>query len=94
MGADVAEEVLKVRIFPDTDRYFQIGTSMNDRERVEMLLFLLQNVEIFAWNPYEVSGVDPEFIVHRLNVDPSFPPKKQKSRKASKEHVDAVNLEV
>ena len=39
-------------------------------------------------------GVDPEFIVHKLNVDPSFPPKKQKLRRASKEHVDAVNLEV
>ena len=49
---------------------------MNDRERVEMLLFLLQNVDVFAWNPYEVPGVDPEFIVHRLNVDPLFPPKK------------------
>ena len=94
MGADVAEEVLKVRIFPDTDRYFQIGTSMNDREKVEMLLFLLQNVDVFAWSPYEVPGVDPEFIVHKLNVDPSFPPKKQKLRRASKEHVDAVNLEV
>ena len=94
MGADVAEEVLKVRIFPDTNRYFQIGTSMNDRERVEMLLFLLQNVDVFAWNPYEVPGVDPEFIVHKFNVDPSFPPKKQKPRRASKEHVDVVNLEV
>ena len=90
----MAEEVLKVRIFPYTDRYFQIGTSMNDREKVEMLLFLLQNVDVFAWNPYEVPDVDPEFIVHKLNVGPSFPPKKQKPRKASKEHVDAVNLEV
>ncbi|XP_030958732.1 uncharacterized protein LOC115980641 [Quercus lobata] len=93
-GADVAKEVLKVRILPDTDKYFQIGTSMNNREKVEMLLFLLQNVDVFAWNPYEVPGVDPEFIVHKLNVDPSFPPKKQKPRRASKEHVDAVNLEV
>ena len=90
----MAEEVLKVRILPDTDRYFQKGTSMNDRERVEMLLFLLQNVDVFAWNPYEVPGVDLEFIVHKLNVDPSFSPKKQKPRRASKEHVDAVNLEV
>ena len=64
--------MLKVRILPDTDRYFQIGTSMNDRERVEMLLFLLQNIDVFAWSPYEVPGVDPEFIVHRLNVDPLF----------------------
>ena len=33
MGVDVAEEVLKVRIFPDEDRYFQIGVSMNDQKR-------------------------------------------------------------
>ena len=39
-------------------------------------------------------GVDPKFIVHKLNMDPSFPPKKQRPRRASKEHVDAVNLEV
>jgi len=43
-----------------------------------------------------VPGVDPEFIVHKLNVDPSFPLKKQKqkSRRATKEHVDAIKLEV
>ena len=68
--------MLKVRILPDTDKYFQIGTSMNDRERVKMLLFMLQNIDVFAWSPYEVPGVDPEFIVHRLNVDPLFPLKK------------------
>ena len=67
---------------------------MNDREKVEMLLFHLQNVDVFAWSPYEVPGIDPEFIVHKLNVDPSFPLKKQKPRRASKEHVDAMNLEV
>ena len=39
-------------------------------------------------------SVDPEFIVHKLNVDPSFPQKKQRPRRALKEHVDAVNLEV
>ena len=59
-----------------------------------MLLFLLQNVDVFSWSPYEVPGVDPEFIVHKLNVDPPFPPKKQKPRRVSKEHVDAMNLEV
>ena len=41
-----------------------------------MLLFLMQNVDVFAWNSYEVSRVDPGFIVHKLNVDLSFPPKK------------------
>ena len=73
---------MKVRIFPDTNRYFQIDTSMNDREKVDMLLFHLQNVDVFAWSPYEVPGVDPEFIVHKLNVDPSFPPEKAKTEKS------------
>ena len=45
----------------------------------------------FAWSPYEVPGVDLEFIVHKLNVDPLFPPKKQKLRRSAKEHVEAVN---
>ena len=67
---------------------------MSDRDRVEILLFLLQNVDVFAWSPYEVPGVDPKFIVHKLKVDPSFPQKRQKLRRALKEHVDAVKLEV
>ena len=51
-------------------------------------------MDVFAWSPYEVPGVDPKFIVHKLNVDPSFPPKKQKSRRSAKEHVKAVRQEV
>ena len=39
-------------------------------------------------------GVDPEFIVHKLNVDPLFPPKKQKLRRSAKEHIDIVKQEV
>ena len=49
---------------------------MKDEDRVGVLLFLIQNVDVFAWSPYEVLEVDPEFIIHRLNVDLSFPPKK------------------
>ena len=49
---------------------------MKDEDRVGMLLFLIRNVNVFAWSLYEVLGVDLVFIVHKLNVDPLFPPKK------------------
>ena len=39
---------MKVKILSDTDRYFQIGTSMKNQEKVEMLLFLMQNMDVFA----------------------------------------------
>ena len=51
-------------------------------------------MDVFAWSPYKVLGVDPEFIVHKLNVDPSFPLKKQKPRRSTKEHVEAMKLEI
>ena len=39
-------------------------------------------------------GVDPEFIVHKLNVDSLFPPKKQKPRRLAKKHVEAIRQKV
>ena len=76
MEVDYAKELLKLKILPYANRYFQIGASMKDEDRVGILLFLIQNVDVFSWSPYEVSGVDSEFIVHRLNVDLLFPSKK------------------
>ena len=49
---------------------------------------------MFAWNAYEAPGVDPDFICHHLNVNPVVLPKKQLSRRSSKEHSDAVKKEV
>jgi len=37
-----------------------------------------------------VHGVNPEFIIHKLNVNPLFPPNKQKPKRSAKEHVEAV----
>ena len=45
---------------------------------------------MFAWNAYEASGVDPNFICHHLNVNPSATPKKQPSRCSSKDHSNAI----
>lgn len=60
-----------------------------------MLLLLVQRLDVFAWSPYEVLGwVDLELITHRLNVNPSYPPKKQKLRRLVREHVEIVKQEV
>ena len=52
MGASGAENLIQVTILPDDDRSFQIGASMKNEDTVEMLLFLIQNVDVFAWSPY------------------------------------------
>ena len=56
--------------------------------------FLEVNIDLFAWSTYDVSGIDPEFICHQSNVNPKATPCKQPPRHSSKEHVEAVRVEV
>ena len=49
---------------------------------------------MFSWNAYEAPGVDPNFICHHLNVNPSIIPRKQPPRRSSKEHSNAIRDEV
>ena len=37
---------------------------MPNKDRVEMLLLLVQNLDVFAWSSYELPVVDSEFITH------------------------------
>ena len=56
--------------------------------------FLKSNMDSFAWNAYEESRIDLEFIYHQLNVNSNAVPRRQPPRRSSKEHVEAVKEEV
>jgi len=58
MGANCADELIRVKILPNVDQCFQITPSMRDGDKVQTMLFLIQNIDVFAWSFYEVSGVD------------------------------------
>ena len=49
---------------------------------------------MFTWSAYEALRVDPNFICHHLNVNPSIIPKKQPPQRSSKKHSDAVRDEM
>ena len=49
---------------------------------------------MFAWDAYEALKVDPNFICHHLNVNPSITSRRQPSQHPSTEHVEAVKNEV
>ena len=88
------EDLVKVTIGDDPEKFFQIGSKLSQREREELIEFLKQNIDVFAWSTYEAPGVDLEFICHHLNVNPLVVPKKQPPRRPSKEHAEAVREEV
>lgn len=51
-------------------------------------------MEVFAWSPYNILGVDLNFIMHNLNVDPKVVPKKQRPRRLVRPYAEAVREEM
>ena len=84
------EDLVKVTIGDDPEKFFQIESKLPQREREELIEFLKQNIDVFVWSTYEASRVDLEFICHHLNVNPLVVPKKQPPQRPSKEHAEAV----
>ena len=62
------EELEKVIINADAEKYFQIGVQLSHWKKEELLAFLRKNVDVFAWNAYKAPRMDPNFICHHLNV--------------------------
>uniref|UniRef100_A0A2N9FTE0 RNA-directed DNA polymerase n=1 Tax=Fagus sylvatica TaxID=28930 RepID=A0A2N9FTE0_FAGSY len=88
------EELDTVIFSSDPEKYFKIGRELSPGNRTELIDFLVSNVDVFAWDPYEVPGVDPNYIEHRLNTDPHSKPVQQKARRSAPVHAEAVQKEV
>ena len=71
-----------------------MGSLLPPLEKTELLKFLKVNVDVFSWSTYDVPEIDPEFVCHQLNVNPETKPCKQPLWHSSKEHVEAIKVEV
>jgi hypothetical protein len=62
----------------DSEKKIQVGLQLLKRRKEELGAFLRRNNDVFAWSHEDMPGIDPSVIVHRLNVDLSHRPVKQK----------------
>ena len=66
----------KVVISDISKKFFQVGAQLPPQEKEELVEFLKRNIEFFAWDACDTPGIDPAFICHRLNANPSITHKK------------------
>ena len=65
----VDEDLIRYKIDePSSDYYFLVDSNMKEWERIELIEFLKANIKVFAYTPYEMPGINPNFIRHELNV--------------------------
>jgi hypothetical protein len=76
------------------DQAVVIGSDLSPGEEGALIQFVQNNRDVFAWSAKDLTGVDQNFIEHKLNIDASVKPRRQKLRKMSDDKVVAVKSEV
>ena len=62
------------------EQTIRMGTLASQPVRQALTVFLKMNQDVFAWSHEDMPGIDPSVIVHRLNVNPTSSPIRQKKR--------------
>ena len=89
------ESLDEVSIHPSLeDHKVQIGALLRPDMRQSLIDFLKLNHDCFAWSHTDMAGIDPEVMVHRLQVDPEHPPVRQKHRKFAPQRNRIINEEI
>ena len=75
-----SEELEPIPLDDNPEHLAYIGSKLADDLKSLLTQFLRQNKDVFTWKQADMGGIDPAIITHRLNVNPSFKPVKQKRR--------------
>jgi hypothetical protein len=59
-----------------------------------LVTFLRANLDVFAWQISDMSGILREVIEYKLDIDPMFKLIKQKKRRYTPERRETIRLEV
>ena len=79
--AELVEELEEITIDESRPkRMTRMGTLASLLIRQALAAFLRMNQDVFAWSHEDMPGIDPSVIVHRLNVNPTSSPIRQKKR--------------
>jgi hypothetical protein len=71
-----------------------ISQDLSPEEEIELFSFLDKNSDVFAWQTSDPTRVSRDIIEHRLQVNPSTKPRKQKVYKMFDKNIAAAKAEV
>ena len=92
---DALEDLEEIQIDSDhPDCAVKIGTYLGPEVRNQLIKFLRAHKTTFAWSTDDMVGVDPNVISHKLNVNSTYRPVRQKRRRFAPERNQVINEEV
>nr|GEW85892.1 reverse transcriptase domain-containing protein [Tanacetum cinerariifolium] len=81
----------KVFLHPDfPDQEVAIGGMLSAKGRTELCSIMKKNLDIFTWQPSDMTGVPRSVTKHRLNIQEGYSPVWQKKRGQASERAKAI----
>jgi len=60
---------------------FKLGGPLSEDTRQQISGVIEKNMDAFAWSASNMPGIDPDFLCHRLAMDPQVRPVRQRRRR-------------
>ncbi|KAK0599434.1 hypothetical protein LWI29_005254 [Acer saccharum] len=90
-----AEELEEVVVREENPpKTVKIGSTLAPEHKAMLQKVIRDYNDVFAWSHEEMPSIPPNLATHRLNVDPTFKPVKQKKRYFNLNRNSAVQREV
>jgi hypothetical protein len=78
----------------DSKKKVRVGAQLPSEIKEALVAFLRKNKDVFVWSHEDMPGIPPSVIAHKLMVDPSHRPVKQRRRTFAPERNQAIAEEV
>ncbi|XP_057444763.1 uncharacterized protein LOC130737008 [Lotus japonicus] len=75
------------------ERNLKVGVNLTQIQESRLVQLLAENMDLFSWSARDLPGIDPEFICHKLALNPGMKPIAQLKRKMGEEKALAVKTE-
>jgi len=72
---------------------FKLGWSLSQESQDQVAEVITRHLDAFAWSASDMPGIDPDFLCHRLTMDPQVQPIRQRRRKFNEERHRVVREE-
>ncbi|GKF55335.1 hypothetical protein Tco_0165675, partial [Tanacetum coccineum] len=92
--AEVCHKNFKVALHPNfPNQEVAIGGTLSAKEQMELCSLLKKNLDIFAWQPSDMTRVPRSIAKHQLNMREGYSPVRQKKRGQAPERAKAIQAE-
>jgi len=74
-------------------KVFKLGRTLDSETQDQIAKVISRHLDAFAWAASDMPGIDPDFLCHRLAMNPQVRPVRQRRRKFNEEKRQAIKEE-